>query len=150
VSPPPGQAAGSAVAALVAEAARKSRICWVSYPHASTEVREQMVWHVWHDHAVVVLGGEEGQLLQGIEGADSVEVTLRSKDTGGRLVTWSARPQVVTAESDRWEEHARALLGVRLNLPDPAAALERWRHSATIVRLAPAQEAVGDGSGPLP
>ncbi len=62
---------------------------------------------------------------------------MRSKDTGGRLVGWSGTVAVVDPASGAWKEHAAVLLGVRLNLTDPAAALVRWREEATIVRIVP-------------
>jgi len=129
--------------ALAAEAGKKSRVCWLSYRHPGGEVRDRLVWHAWHDDAVVVVLGEPGQELPGTERlapagpVDTAEVTMRAKDTGGRLLTWRAAVEVVAPDQDRWEEHARALLAVRLNLTDPAQALERWRRSGTVVRLTP-------------
>lgn len=121
---------------LAAEAARRSRVCWLSYEYAGEVVPPRLVWHVWHDEAVVVLHGDE-QRLPGFEEAERVTVTMRGKDTRSRLVTWSSVPERVLPGSDRWDGHAAALLGVRLNLPDPAATLESWRVGATIVRLRP-------------
>ena len=126
------------LAALVAEAARKSRVCWLSYEYAGGAERERLVWHVWHEDALVVLLGEPaGQQLPGAHRAGLVEVTMRSKDTGGRLLSWTARARVVDPAEASWERHAAALLGVRLNLPDPAAALSAWRASCTVLRLEP-------------
>ena len=140
--------------ALVAEAAKKSRVCWLSYEHAGGAVHERLVWHVWHDDALVVLSGEPGQQLDGARRLTAVEVTMRSKDTGGRLLRWAGRAEVVAPDEASWEPYAAALLGVRLNLPDPAAALSDWRERCTILRIAPAvvpAVAAGDGrSGPLP
>lgn len=127
-------------AALVAEAARKSRVCWLSYEYAGGAVHDRLVWHVWHDGALVVLSGDPGQRLTELHrlGPEArVGVTMRSKDTGGRLVTWTGRAEVVAPEDERWEQHAAALLGVRLNLLDPAAALRTWRESCTVLRVTP-------------
>jgi hypothetical protein len=119
-------------AALVAEAARKSRVCWVAWDaHAP-----RLVWHVWHDGALVVLSGAD-QPLPGIDVVGTATVVMRSKDTGGRLVSWTGTVEVVEAGTERWDEHAAALLAVRLNLTDPPAALAEWRAGARIVRLRP-------------
>jgi hypothetical protein len=125
------------VPALVAEAARKSRICWLSYEHAGTPHTERLVWHAWYDDALVVLSEDPGQVLDGIGEVDRAEVTLRGKDGGTRLVTWTGEVTRVDPGSEEWDGHADALLGVRLNLADPQEALERWRTDATVVRISP-------------
>lgn len=136
-------------AALIAEAARRSRVCWISYEYdADRTVRDRLVWHAWHEQAVVVLscpddgrdpatgaGDLTEQVLPGIDSAAQVEVALRSRDTGGRLVGWTADVEVVVPGTPAWEEHSAALLGVRLNLPDPAAARRAWAERGTVVRL---------------
>ena len=136
------------MAALVAESARKSRVCWLSWPGSGPAPR--LVWHAWYDGAVVVLAGEPDQQLAGLGTATTAEVTMRSKDTGGRLLTWTAAVQVVDPGSSSWDEHALALLGVRLNLPDPAAALQQWRTERTVVRLVPVEAGQDPVAGPLP
>lgn len=125
--------------ALVAECAKKSRVCWLTWgdpagPAGPSQPR--LVWHAWYDGALLVLSGDD-QLLPGIGEATTAQVVMRSKDTGGRLVTWSGSVATVDPTSDSWDEHAAALLGVRLNLPDPAQTLARWRTHATVVRVAP-------------
>ena len=124
------------VAALAAEAARKSRVSWVAWRAHPP----RLVWHVWHDGALVVLSGED-QPLTGIEAATTAAVVMRSKDTGGQLVRWTGSVEVVDPGTERWDEHAAALVAVRLNLTDPAAALAEWRAGATIVRLVPVDAA---------
>jgi hypothetical protein len=69
--------------------------------------------------------------------AGTADVVMRSKDTGGRLVSWTGSVEPVDPTDPRWDAHAAALLAVRLNLPDPAQALAQWRTTATIVRLTP-------------
>jgi hypothetical protein len=144
------------VPALAAEAARKSRICWLSYEYAGGAETERLVWHVWHDEAVVVLLGEPGQVLGGVDQlapagpVEHASVTVRSKDTGGRLLTWVGPVEIVAPGTARWEEHAAALLGVRLNLAAPAAALEEWRSERTILRVGGSGATVAGPSGPLP
>lgn len=142
--------------ALVAESAKRSRVCWLSYRHPGGVVRDRLVWHAWHDDALLVLSGAGGQTLEGLAGLtgraeeDRVEVTMRSKESGARLVTWLAAAAVVPRADERWEECAGALLGVRLNLPDPAAARQQWRDHGTILRLAPVGATADGGPGALP
>jgi hypothetical protein len=132
--------------ALVAESARKSRVCWLSWAGR----RPRLVWHVWYDDALVVLSGDGDQVLTGIATSGDVEVTMRSKDTGGRLVTWTGSVRVVDPHDESWDGHAAALLGVRLNLPDPDAAREAWRSTGTIVRIHPVVATGEQDPGPLP
>lgn len=131
---------------LVAESAKKSRVCWLSWPGSP---QPRLVWHAWYDDALLVLSGDD-QVLPGIDSARNADVTMRSKDTGGRLVTWTGSIEVVDPSSASWDENAAALLGVRLNLPDPAAAVAGWREGATIVRIALVDATGKQGAGPLP
>ena len=135
---------------LVVEAARKSAVCWVGYRHLDGVVADRLVWHVWHDDAVVVLAGDRSQPLEGLPLAAEAEVTMRSKDTGARLLTWTASVEVVAAGTEAWESHAAALVAARLNLPDPAAAVESWRDTSggcSVVRLNPPSVDARPGGG---
>jgi hypothetical protein len=124
---------------LIVEAARKSSVCWVGYRHPEGVVNDRLAWHVWHDDAVVVLAGDTGQPLEGLALAAEAEVTLRSKDTRQRLVTWPARVEVVEPGTEEWDAHAAALAAARLNLTDPVAAVGSWRTDprVSVVRLNP-------------
>ena len=124
--------------ALVAEAARKSRVCWLSWRHPGGVVRDRLVWHLWHDDALVVVDGDDQQVLPGLADATEVEVTLRSKEARTALVAVPTRPEVVAPGTPAWDEHAAALLAVRLNLRDPAATRAAWAETARLVRLTPA------------
>ena len=121
-------------------------MCWLSWDARPA----RLVWHVWYDDALVVLSGDDGQQLTGLGDSATAEVTMRSKDTGGRLVVWSGDVEVVDPEDESWDGLAAALVGVRLNLPDPAAAVEEWRARGTIVRLRPSVATEDVESGPLP
>jgi hypothetical protein len=123
--------------ALVAEATKKSGLVWLrigesAYAHAA--------WHVWLDDAAYVVCGGAEQPLAGLDTAERVLVTVRSKDKGGRLVTWVARPYVVEAGSPRWAVAAPALHGKRLNAPDGEEQPARWASESRIVRLEPTGE----------
>lgn len=141
--------------ALVAEAAKKSRVCWLTWSGGSADDAAEdrraprLVWHAWYDGAVLVLSDDD-QPLPGITTATTAEVVMRSKDTGGELVRWTGSVAVVEPTDGSWDEAAAALLGVRLNLPDPAAALAAWRSTATIVRIAPVGATGKPEAGPLP
>jgi hypothetical protein len=141
VAPPPAEPTAlppELRLALITEAARRSRVCWLSYGYDGAHmVPDRLVWHVWHEGAVVVVSGPSGNNLPGIDRAEAVDVTLRSRDDGGRLVTWRATAEVLTPGTEAWERHAVALLGVRLNLPDPPATRRAWAERGTILRLPP-------------
>lgn len=126
-------------AALVEEGARKSALLWIA--PAGRPARP--AWHVWHDGAVHILqsrapDGTE-QHVPGLAEAAWAEVTLRSKDKGGRLLTWTAEITVLTPEDERWPDAATALHRERLNAPDGEAQPARWARDCVIVRLGPAR-----------
>jgi len=135
VTPTP---AARPTAALVAEAARKSRVCWLSYRHGDLSVRDRLVWHLWHDDALLVVDGDEQQRLPGLASADEATVTLRAKDARTALVTVPVRPTLVAPGTPAWDDAVAALLAVRLNLRDAAATRTAWAGSADVVRLTPA------------
>jgi hypothetical protein len=137
-SSPSSLAEHEVVLALVAESAKKSRVCWLTWSGGAGDApgSPRLVWHAWYDDALLVLSGED-QRLPGAESATAAEVVMRSKDTGARLVTWSGAVEVVDPEDERWDAYATALLAVRLNLPDPDVARAQWRDGATILRVVP-------------
>src|SRR5215218_2118718 len=148
-----GGAAQAAVqAALLAEAAAKSGLLWI---RPEGQDRSWPAWHVWHDGAVVVVSGPDEQELPELTGP--VELLLRSKDTGQRLLRVPAVAAVLAEDDDRWEPAARALAASRLNATtSPARLPERWRGRNPITELraaGAALEAPGnydDGSGAAP
>jgi hypothetical protein len=134
--------------ALVEEGARKSGLVWVN---------GQAVWHVWLDGAVhVVTGGATEQPApRGLGGGEVVEVGVRSKDKGGRLVTWHGRAEVVEAGTDAWAAAVAELRPKRLNAEDADAMGERWARECTLYRITPegaveGPERMPDGSGAEP
>ena len=121
--------------ALVAELARKTGLCWLRYGG-----RDHAVWHVWHDDALCLVCGGDEQPLPDIPDGARVEVVMRSKDTGGRVLTWAGRASVVLPEDEAWPGTTAALVAGRLNLRDPATAAERWARSSVVRRIAPTGE----------
>jgi hypothetical protein len=131
--------------ALVEEAAKKSGLVWVQ----ASGSRARALWHVWHEGAVCVVGDGPGeQPLTGLADGGTAEVTVRSKDKGGRLVTWSARVTELTAKSAEWDAAVAELKGKRLNSPDGETMTERWARECRVLRLSPtgATAALPDGS----
>ncbi|MGW2571337.1 hypothetical protein [Streptomyces sp. NPDC001537] len=128
--------------ALVEEATKKSGLIWVK--GAGTAARA--LWHVWHEGAVCLVGDGPGeQPLPGLADGGSAEVTVRSKDKGGRLVTFTATVSELPSGSAEWEAAVAELKGKRLNAPDGEAMTGRWARECRVLRLVP----VG-GPAPLP
>ncbi|MEV0587386.1 hypothetical protein [Nonomuraea sp. NPDC050310] len=114
---------------VIEEGAKKSGVLWLGLD------RPRLAWHTWHDGAVYVVTGEGEQDLPGLAGLDRVEITLRSKDNGARLVAFEASVEVVDQAAE--PEAVAALAKDRLNAPDGAAITERWARTATVVKLRP-------------
>ncbi len=126
-----------AVAALIEEACRKSALVWVEVPGD----RSRGVWHAWHDGAVCLVTGGREQPLPGLEMAASVLVTARSKDKGGRLVTFLGRVEAVAPEDERWSATVTALHSARLNAHDGERQPARWAEESQVWRVVPTGEA---------
>jgi hypothetical protein len=120
--------------ALVEEATKKSALIWVRGTGPS-----QALWHVWHAGAAVLVGDGPGEqpLPAGLAAGAAAEVTVRSKDKGGRLVAWHAEVSVLEPHSEEWEAAVGELKGKRLNAPDAEQLTERWARECRVVRLAP-------------
>ncbi|MFJ5560932.1 hypothetical protein ACIQCD_26855 [Streptomyces sp. NPDC093250] len=120
--------------ALVEEATKKSGLIWVKGPG----VPARPLWHVWHEGAACVVGDGPGeQPLPGLSDGGSAEVTVRSKDKGGRLVSWSARVVELPPGSEAWEAAVAELKGKRLNAPDAETMPERWARECRVLCLEP-------------
>jgi hypothetical protein len=122
---------------LTHEAASRSGVLWIRVPGGGTHA----AWHVWYDDgddrgpgpAAYVVSGPGEQALPWLP--DEVDLVLRSKDTGGRLLTVRATVREITPESPEWDAAAEALRAERLNAVGDVA--ERWRQSCTIHVLTP-------------
>lgn len=123
--------------ALVEEACRKSAVLWLQPPG---QPRAVAAWHVWVDDAVYVVSGGREQRLPEMHDGDPVKVTVRSKDKGARLVTFTATASRVQPHTPTWERVVPDLHAKRLNPPDGEAQPLRWAAESTVTRLAP----VGD------
>ncbi|WP_329413344.1 hypothetical protein OG802_23395 [Streptomyces sp. NBC_00704] len=120
---------------LVEEATKKSGLVWV---RGGQETAARALWHVWHDGAACLVGDGPGeQPLPGLVEGGSAEVTVRSKDKGGRLVTWTATVTGLAPGSEAWEAAVAELKGKRLNAPDGEAMTGRWARECRVLRLEP-------------
>lgn len=118
---------------LVEEATKKSGLIWVRGTGPT-----RALWHVWHESAVLLVGDGPGeQPLPGLADGAEAEVTVRSKDKGGRLVAWTAVVGELAPDSDAWLAAVAELRGKRLNAPDGEAMVARWGRECRVVRLTP-------------
>ncbi|OXS31106.1 hypothetical protein [Streptomyces sp. XY006] len=138
--------------ALVEEATKKSGLIWVQGPGGPARA----LWHVWHEGGACLVGDGPGeQPLAGLTDGAEARVTVRSKDKGGRLVSWSARIVQLAPGSEAWRAAVGELKGKRLNAPDGEAMTDRWARECRVLRLEPtgATAPLPDGSlsePPLP
>lgn len=129
---------GDVTAALIEEAMKKSALVWLTLPDLP---QPRAAWHVWHDGAAYILTGGEGeQPLPGLPEADRVLVTVRSKDKGGRLLSWVAACELIEPGTEEWETIMPLLAKERLNAPTHEGQLERWAEESYVVRLTPTGE----------
>ncbi|MGW0963802.1 hypothetical protein ACWD4K_33440 [Streptomyces gelaticus] len=138
--------------ALVEEATKKSGLIWVRGTGPA-----RALWHVWHDGAAHLVGDGPGEqpLPAGLTDGSAAEVTVRSKDKGGRLVAWTAAVTELAPRSEQWEAAVAELKGKRLNAPDAEQMTERWARECRVLRLTPGgfRTELPDGSlaaAPLP
>ncbi len=123
--------------ALVAELAKKTGVCWLRY---GSSPESHAAWHLWYDEALHVVSGGNEQPLPGLEDVDRVEVTMRSKENGGRLLTWVAARSDVRPDDEAWAPVTAALAGGRLNLDDLEEAVRDWAERSLVSRLEPTGE----------
>ncbi|WP_329198035.1 MULTISPECIES: hypothetical protein [unclassified Streptomyces] len=120
--------------ALVEEATKKSGLIWVRGSGA-----DRALWHAWVDGAAHVVGDGPGeQPFPGLTDGGGAEVTVRSKDKGGRLVAWTATVRELAPGGEAWQAAVAELKGKRLNAPDAERMTERWARECRLLRLEPA------------
>ncbi|MFB7912690.1 hypothetical protein [Streptomyces sp. NPDC056061] len=138
--------------ALVEEATKKSGLVWVRGTGPA-----RALWHVWHEGAAHLVGDGPGEqpFPPGLTDGSVAEVTVRSKDKGGRLISWTAAVTELSPHSEEWEAAVAELKGKRLNAPDAERMPERWARECRVLRLTPGEFStrLPDGSlaaAPLP
>ncbi|MEJ8637239.1 hypothetical protein [Streptomyces sp. MS2.AVA.5] len=131
--------------ALVEEATKKSGLVWVRGGGPA-----RALWHVWHEGALHLVGDGPGEqpLPQLVDGG-TAEVTVRSKDKGGRLVVWTAAVSELEPHAPAWEAAVAELKGKRLNAPDAEVMTERWARECRVLRLEPRAATTDLGSTSL-
>lgn len=122
-------------AALTQEAGKKSGVCWLRYDGV-----DHAVWHVWLEDALYVVSGGGEQPLPDIEDVETLDVVMRNKDTGQRLITWVGSVSVVHPDDERWEPVTNALVSGRLNLASLETAADEWARSSVVIRIVPTSE----------
>ena len=129
------------VTALFAVAANKSGLMWVQPP----DDRAWPFWDAWADETVYAVSGPGEQTLPWLP--EEVRLILRSKDTGGRLLTVHATVHEIGPTDEAWGPATEALKAVRLNAADDA--LDRWALECTVRAFRPFGTPVeGPGSYP--
>ncbi|MGF1429443.1 hypothetical protein [Kitasatospora sp. LaBMicrA B282] len=121
--------------ALLEEAVKKSGLLWV---RAADSTERRPVWHAWHDGAVVLVGDGDEQPLHGLRAGAAAEVTVRSKDKGGRLIAFPVTVTVAEPHSEAWTGAVEELRTKRLNAPDTDTIGDRWARECRVLRLEPA------------
>jgi len=121
--------------ALIAELGKKTGVCWLRFGGP-----RRAAWHTWYDDALHLVAGGTEQPLEDLAEADRVEVTMRSKEHGGRLVTWVGAVSVVGPDDPRWDEITSALVADRLNVPDLGRVKDDWAAHSVVVRVEPTGE----------
>ncbi|HSV39926.1 MAG TPA: hypothetical protein VLI04_14305 [Nocardioidaceae bacterium] len=128
------------ITALIAELGKKTSVCWLRYSVYGNPPTEHAVWHVWHEDALLLVSEGSEQPLPDITDAEWVEVTMRSKETGGRLVTWVGVPQRVLPKSEGWPAAAAALASARISIPSLSETPKEWANTSVITRIEPSGE----------
>jgi hypothetical protein len=125
------------ITALIAELGKKTSVCWLRYSVYGDPPTEHAVWHVWHEDALLLVSEGTEQPLPLITEAEWVEVTMRSKDNGGRLVTWVGVPVRILPTSPAWESAAAALASARISIPSLTETPKQWERTSVITRIEP-------------
>lgn len=149
VAPGPGAVGGppAVVPSIIDEATKKSELVWLAVAGLPGQ-SHRPVWHIWHNGAAYLVYDGSEQLVPGLAEAESAVVTVRSKDKGGRLVSWRAAVDDVAAGTPLWDEVVPLLVGKRLNSKDGDAAAGRWARECKVARLNPTGELVDDPANP--
>jgi hypothetical protein len=131
-------------AALTEELGKKTGVCWLRYGGA-----EHPAWHVWLDGALCLVSGGPEQPLPGLADVAQVQVVMRSKENGGRLLAWIGDVHVVHPDDEEWDPVTGALVAGRLNLDDLSTAAAQWARESLVVRLVPTGQ-LAEAPGELP
>jgi hypothetical protein len=139
VTPPAADRDDARARALIEEACRKSAMLWL---RPDSTARAVAAWHVWSDGAAYIVSGGLEQDVPALTrpGDQRLEVTVRSKDTWGRLVTWVGHASRVQPTDAAWDTVVAELHAKRLNSPDGEAQPARWARESVVTRIEPTGE----------
>ncbi|CAA9360925.1 MAG: hypothetical protein AVDCRST_MAG72-2162 [uncultured Nocardioidaceae bacterium] len=135
-------------AALTQELGKKTGVCWLRYGDPGHVPVDHAAWHVWLDGSLYVVSGGDEQHLPGIEDVERLEVVMRSRENGGRLLTWVGKASVVRPGDEAWEPATTALVAGRLNLDDLSTAVAGWAEHSVVTQITPVGE-LTEGPGSL-
>lgn len=124
----------------------KSTIVWVRVKDSHVPAgdrapyeggRDFPVWYGYEEGRIYVLVGEGEQEVPGLTQASTVRLIARSKDKQSQVSDLECACNVLDKNAE-WERIAgEVLLGRRLNVREPATAIERWKETCEIVCLTP-------------
>jgi hypothetical protein len=130
--------AGASPTAVLDEALKKSTVVWIEVPGpGGTGGRAVPAWYGTVDGRIYVLTGGSEQRIRGLDQADSVLLSARSKNVQSLVSRMEASARVVPASDPLFARVVPVLLPRRLNLPDGEQAADRWRKESTLVELTP-------------
>ena len=117
---------------LIAEATRRSGVVWVS----ADGTAPRLVWHLWHDDALWLVGGGDEQELPPLQ--DRAVVVVRSKASqSDRVVEWDADVAPVLPGTPEWDAAVPLLAAERLNAASAEDLAQRWAERSVVLRLSP-------------
>ena len=116
------------------DAVRRSGVVWLR-----DGGRERLVWHVWHDDAVWLVGGPGEQALGGVPALAVVDVVVRDPETRAHAGVLTCAVERVLPGTPAWDEGVPRLHAGRLNARDVDGQQARWAATCVVLRLVPLQ-----------
>ncbi len=125
---------GSAGAAPVQEALKKSTIIWLRWERDGS-TQTMPVWFVNDKGRIYVLSGERQQTIPGARELTECDVILRWKGKNARIAEIPAGVRVLEPGPE-WDQAAEKIAEKRLNIPGvPEETARRWREECVILEL---------------
>jgi hypothetical protein len=130
--------ATASVTAVLNEALKKGTIVWIEVPGpGGTGDKAVPVWYGTLDGRVYVLTGGSEQRVRGLDEADQVLLSARSKDLQSLVAKVEASARKIEPSDPLFGRLVPILLPRRLNLHDGEQAADRWRKECVLVELTP-------------
>jgi len=99
-------------------------------------VPPSLLWHLWHDGRMYVVGEGQEQPLPVTSGRALVTVRSAASQSG-RVVEWDADVDQVRPGTAEWQEVTALLAASRLNGEDRSDPVGRWARKSTVLRFSP-------------